>query len=479
MDRALEILKAAPPDVMNHNLETAPRLYKEARPGSDYAFSLNLLKRFKEFAPDVPTKSGVMVGLGETDDEILQVMRDMRAHDIDMLTIGQYLAPSGHHLPVRRYVHPDTFRMFEREAAKMGFSHAAVGALVRSSYHADQQAHAAGVAVWSRSPAEPSLACGNCRADAAADAGGPLRPSRRARSLRRLRPGLVRFDRNGAADGSRVARPDRQDGALARAAPRDAAPRRACPRCSGGLKMVQQPVAVGPLLAAAVRAPPRRLPVVRPVPAGKGLAAADVAPRPDAPAARDRGRIDCVNCGAAVAPEDEFCSFCRSVPSLLDVARLARALDPAEAVGTHAVHAAPQRQAAIQCAACGAALPPGQTVACASCGATLAITSLAEVNDKVQALAPALRAAALRPPPHVVKRRLEALDADLPRRREWVARMEAESRGSDAAEPGFWLVLAVAAKDQPRPRGAARVRALVPVAVLALSAIAGRRRRCR
>ena len=170
MDRALEILKAAPPDVMNHNLETAPRLYKEARPGSDYAFSLNLLKRFKEFAPSVPTKSGVMVGLGETDDEILQVMRDMRAHDIDMLTIGQYLAPSGHHLPVRRYVHPDTFRMFEREAAAMGFSHAAVGALVRSSYHADQQAHAAGVAALARgrvsaaaATAEPPLVCGNCR----------------------------------------------------------------------------------------------------------------------------------------------------------------------------------------------------------------------------------------------------------------------------------------------------------------------------
>ncbi|WP_280152997.1 lipoyl synthase [Piscinibacter sp. XHJ-5] len=146
MDRALDILKAAPPDVMNHNLETIPRLYKEARPGSDYMFSLNLLKRFKEFAPGVPTKSGLMVGLGETDEEILQVMRDMREHGIDMLTIGQYLAPSGHHLPVRRYVHPDTFRMFEREAETMGFSHAAVGALVRSSYHADQQAHAAGVA---------------------------------------------------------------------------------------------------------------------------------------------------------------------------------------------------------------------------------------------------------------------------------------------------------------------------------------------
>ena len=146
MDRALDILKAAPPDVMNHNVETVPRLYKEARPGSDYAWSLDLLKRFKALFPQVPTKSGLMVGLGETDDEILAVMRDMRAHDIDMLTIGQYLAPSSHHLPVRRYVHPDTFRMFEREAAAMGFTHAAVGAMVRSSYHADQQAHAAGVA---------------------------------------------------------------------------------------------------------------------------------------------------------------------------------------------------------------------------------------------------------------------------------------------------------------------------------------------
>jgi lipoyl synthase len=144
-DRALNILKAAPPDVMNHNLETVPRLYREARPGSDYAFSLNLLKKFKALFPQVPTKSGLMVGLGETDEEILDVMRDMRAHHIDMLTIGQYLAPSNSHLPVRRYVHPDTFKRFETEAYKMGFTHAAVGALVRSSYHADQQAHAAGV----------------------------------------------------------------------------------------------------------------------------------------------------------------------------------------------------------------------------------------------------------------------------------------------------------------------------------------------
>ena len=136
-------LKAAPPDVMNHNLETVPRLYREARPGSDYAFSLNLLKKFKALFPDVPTKSGLMVGLGETDEEILDVMRDMRAHHIDMLTIGQYLAPSTSHLPVRRYVHPDTFKMFEEKAYEMGFAHAAVGAMVRSSYHADQQAHAA------------------------------------------------------------------------------------------------------------------------------------------------------------------------------------------------------------------------------------------------------------------------------------------------------------------------------------------------
>lgn len=144
-DKALAILQADPPDVMNHNLETAPRLYKEARPGSDYQFSLNLLKKFKEQNPGVPTKSGIMVGLGETDEEVLQVLRDMRAHGIDMLTIGQYLAPSSSHLPVRRYVHPDTFKMYEKAAYEMGFSHAAVGALVRSSYHADRQAQSAGV----------------------------------------------------------------------------------------------------------------------------------------------------------------------------------------------------------------------------------------------------------------------------------------------------------------------------------------------
>ncbi len=143
---ALEILAAAPPDVMNHNLETVPRLYRQARPGADYAHSLRLLAAYKSARPNVHTKSGLMVGLGETDAEILQVMRDLRTHDVDMLTIGQYLQPSGHHLPVARYVHPDIFAMFEGEARAMKFVHAAVGPMVRSSYHADQQAHHAGVA---------------------------------------------------------------------------------------------------------------------------------------------------------------------------------------------------------------------------------------------------------------------------------------------------------------------------------------------
>ncbi len=146
LERALEVLAAAPPDIMNHNLETVPRLYRQARPGGDYQNSLSLLKRFKAFHSTIPTKSGLMVGLGETDDEILTVMRDLRAHDVDMLTIGQYLQPSPHHLPVERYVHPQVFSMFEKEAAAMDFRHAAVGAMVRSSYHADQQAHGAGVA---------------------------------------------------------------------------------------------------------------------------------------------------------------------------------------------------------------------------------------------------------------------------------------------------------------------------------------------
>jgi lipoyl synthase len=142
---ALDILAAAPPDVMNHNLETVPRLYKQARPGSDYAHSLKLLQDFKALHPTVPTKSGLMIGLGETDDEILGVMQDLRAHDVDMLTLGQYLQPSAHHLPVLRYMEPERFQWFEQQALAMGFRHAACGPMVRSSYHADQQAHEAGV----------------------------------------------------------------------------------------------------------------------------------------------------------------------------------------------------------------------------------------------------------------------------------------------------------------------------------------------
>ena len=145
LDRALEILAAAPPDVMNHNLETVPRLYRSARPGGDYAHSLRLLQEFKRRHPSVPTKSGLMVGLGETDDEILAVMRDLRAHDVDMVTIGQYLQPSPHHLSVERYVEPAVFSSFEEAARALGFRHAAVGALVRSSYHADRQAEEAGI----------------------------------------------------------------------------------------------------------------------------------------------------------------------------------------------------------------------------------------------------------------------------------------------------------------------------------------------
>ena len=144
LDKALDILATAPPDVMNHNLETVPRLYKQARPGADYANSLQLLKQFKARVPQVPTKSGLMLGLGETDAEILDVMRDLRMHDVEMLTLGQYLQPSKDHLRVERYVEPAVFEQFARDAEALGFSHAACGPMVRSSYHADQQAQLAG-----------------------------------------------------------------------------------------------------------------------------------------------------------------------------------------------------------------------------------------------------------------------------------------------------------------------------------------------
>ena len=137
LEAALDALSLAPPDVMNHNLETVPRLYKQARPGADYHHSLKLLRDFRTRYPNIPTKSGLMVGLGETDAEILSVMRDLRAHGVDMLTIGQYLQPSAHHLPVARYVEPAVFDDYARQADAMGFMHAACGPLVRSSYHAE------------------------------------------------------------------------------------------------------------------------------------------------------------------------------------------------------------------------------------------------------------------------------------------------------------------------------------------------------
>lgn len=143
MDVALAITAQEPPDVFNHNLETVPRLYKAARPGSDYDWSLDLLQKFKQMVPHVPTKSGLMLGLGETDEEVIEVMHRMREHEIDMLTLGQYLQPSRSHLPVQRFVHPDTFAWFAEEGYKMGFKNVASGPLVRSSYHADQQAHEA------------------------------------------------------------------------------------------------------------------------------------------------------------------------------------------------------------------------------------------------------------------------------------------------------------------------------------------------
>lgn len=140
LDIALDILENNPPDVMNHNLETVPRLYKQVRPGADYQHSLQLLASYKQRRPDVLTKSGIMVGVGENDDEVLSVMQDLRRHQVDMITIGQYLQPSNSHLPVLRYVTPEQFALWEKEAYNMGFKHAAIGAMVRSSYHADKQA---------------------------------------------------------------------------------------------------------------------------------------------------------------------------------------------------------------------------------------------------------------------------------------------------------------------------------------------------
>jgi len=145
MDRALEILRESPPDVFNHNLETVPQLYPNVRPGADYRWSLELLRRFKAQHPEVATKSGIMLGLGEDRDQVLLTLRDLREHDVDMITIGQYLQPTPHHHPVLRYWTPDEFAEFERLGMAMGFTHVASGPMVRSSYHADRMAVDAGV----------------------------------------------------------------------------------------------------------------------------------------------------------------------------------------------------------------------------------------------------------------------------------------------------------------------------------------------
>lgn len=140
MDRALPILAAEPPDVFNHNLENVPRIYRQVRPGANYEWSLQLLAKFKQMHPEIPTKSGLMVGLGETNEEIVDVMRDLRRHGVTMLTLGQYLQPSRHHLSIKRYVSPKEFEKMKNEAIAIGFTHVACGPLVRSSYHADLQA---------------------------------------------------------------------------------------------------------------------------------------------------------------------------------------------------------------------------------------------------------------------------------------------------------------------------------------------------
>ena len=144
MERALEILKANPPDVFNHNIETVPDLYTNVRPGADYQWSLTLLQKFKQQHPELPTKSGIMLGLGETMEQVQATLRDLRAHDVDMVTIGQYLQPTAHHHPVLRYWTPDEFKQLETYGYELGFTHVASGPLVRSSYHADRSAAEAG-----------------------------------------------------------------------------------------------------------------------------------------------------------------------------------------------------------------------------------------------------------------------------------------------------------------------------------------------
>ena len=214
-----------------------------------------------------------------------------------------------------------------------------------------------------------------------------------------------------------------------------------CPRCSGGLKTIHNQTRWGQLLQLECVKHHGVYQSFAQFLQSKGLL------RPMSLADRNKllasqGRIDCVNCGADVALGDDACRYCRSVPSLLDVARLARALDPEGALAPRAVHAAPAEQAAMQCGACGAALPPGQSLSCAHCHATLAISRLADAHARVADLAAALQAHAAKPAPEVVKRRIAALQADMPRQREWVAEMQAGAqRGRQRDDDFDWSSL--------------------------------------
>lgn len=215
-------------------------------------------------------------------------------------------------------------------------------------------------------------------------------------------------------------------------------PRAGCPRCGGALKTVHNRSRWGASMQLECLARHGAYQTFTLFLQEKGLLRA-MSRLDRARLLQQAGRIDCVNCGAAIGAEDTACPACRSVPSLLDVARLARALDPEGALAPGPVHGLRPDQAALQCGACGAALPPGHALACAQCGATLAITRLAEAHEQVAALGAALRAHDQRPSAEVVRRRLHRLDADLPRRREWAAQMEAEARAATGHDPEGWL----------------------------------------
>jgi hypothetical protein len=288
-------------------------------------------------------------------------------------------------------------------------------------------------------PTEAVLACGNCRQ--------PMRqlslPGHYGRKVVIdvcAHCHLVWFD---MTETARLGGPALLDliGTMARAQTLPHEPLHAharCPRCSGALKTVHNRSRWGRSLQLECRNRHGAYQSFAQFLQEKGLLR-PMSRLDRAQLMQQQGRIDCVNCGAAIATDDAHCTYCRSVPSLLDVARLARALDPEGAIEEHAVHGTRASQAAMQCAACGAALPPERALGCAQCGATLAISRLAQAHEKVAALGPALRAHAARPAPEVVRRRMAALDTDLPRRRAWAAQMEAEAREARGVEHEWTL----------------------------------------